>query len=105
VVREGHPVFDFKQRISGGTVALGNDQRMRTRKIGRKRIIKAHRQRWNHNPVHLRTLNRIVIHNAAISRPPVAARSVAASANQCPPAGSRAAPTRSSRRLRSATAR
>jgi hypothetical protein len=34
----------------------------------------------------LRT-NRIVIHNAAISRPPVAARSVAASANGYPPAG------------------
>ena len=28
---------------------LRDDERMRTRKIGRKRIIDAHRQRWNHN--------------------------------------------------------
>jgi hypothetical protein len=86
-------------------LALGDDERMRARKIGRKRIINAHRQRWNHKPMRLRTRNRVVIHNAAISRPPVAARSVAASANRCLPAGSRAAPMRSSRRLRSATAR
>ena len=86
-------------------LALGNDERMRARKIGRKRIINAHRQRWNHKPMCLRTRNLVVIYNAAISRPLAVARSVAASASQYLPAGSPAAPMRSSQRLRSAMAR
>jgi len=30
-------------------LTLRDDERMRTRKISRKRIIDAHRPRWNHN--------------------------------------------------------
>jgi len=47
---------------------------------------------WNHKPIRLRTSNRVVIHNAAISPLPAGARSAAASANQYLRAGSRAAP-------------
>ena len=75
-------------------LALRHDQRMRTREIGRQRIIECSSPTMESQHAALCLSRRISvwIQNAAISRPLAAATCAAASASRCLPANSQAAP-------------
>ena len=73
--------------------ALGHEHRLQRRDIVGQRIVNAHRRRENHRTICVSDPTiRASIHNAAISRPPAAARCAAAAASRCLRADSPAAP-------------